>query len=290
MQLTRPGDTPKHTVIVDWDGTAVPAMWPERPAEFMPGFVDAMFRLHREGWVITIFSARLSPFDPWTSRRRPDSAVQEEIQYVRSMLDDAGLTFVRIWTLPGKPGGDYYVDDKALRYTGRPRSWERIVDTMLMSKGQAVFPAFDQEVAAKSGPTPEDFAWAAGFFDAEGSVSIYVRPERSYMRVTVAQKDRRPLEQLKAWFGGSLGDPRPSGVSNWTVQSQQAATFLRSVRPYLRVKHEQADVALEFQARRMRPADQLRGPDGRLLPCVDRDRDIADAERLKDLKRLAVAS
>lgn len=148
MQLTRPGDTPRHTAIVDWDGTAVPAMWPERPTEFMPGFVEAMRRLHKAGWVITIFSARLSPYDPWTSRRRPDAVVEEEYQYVRSMLDDAGLTFVNIWRLPGKPGGDVYIDDKAERYTGTNGAWRRVVDKVLLRAGDPVFPAFDQEVAS----------------------------------------------------------------------------------------------------------------------------------------------
>ena len=69
------GDTPVHTVIVDWDGTAVPAQWPERPTEFMPGFVENMRRLHREGVKITINSARYNPYDPWTRQRREPAHV-----------------------------------------------------------------------------------------------------------------------------------------------------------------------------------------------------------------------
>lgn len=150
MTPSRPGDTPKHTAIIDWDGTAVPAMWPERPTEFMPGFVDAMYRLHREGWVLTIFSARLSPFDPWTSRRRPDAVVREEVQYVRTMLDNAGLSFVGIWTLPGKPGGTVYIDDKAERYSGTKGAWGRVVEKVLLREEEPYFPAFDMETAAKT--------------------------------------------------------------------------------------------------------------------------------------------
>lgn len=145
----QPGDTPKHTAIVDWDGTAVPSMWPGQPTEFMPGFVEQMYRLHRAGWAITIFSARLSPFDPWTSRRRPDSVVAAEIQYVRAMLDNAGLTFIKVWTLPGKPGGDVYIDDKAERYSGTPGSWRRVVDKVLVRAGDPTFPEFDMEVAGE---------------------------------------------------------------------------------------------------------------------------------------------
>lgn len=138
------GDTPVHTAIIDWDGTAVPAVWPGRPTEFMPGFVDAMRRLHQAGWKVTIFSARLSPYDPWTSKRRPEHVVAAEYAYVRDMLDRHGLTFVDIWRKEGKPGGDVYVDDKAERYNGRPGSWKRVVEKILARAGDPVFPAFDQ--------------------------------------------------------------------------------------------------------------------------------------------------
>lgn len=144
------GDTPVHTAIIDWDGTAVPAMWPERPTEFMPGFVDAMRRLHRAGWKLTIFSARLSPWDPWTSMRRPPEHTAAEYQYVRDMLDRHGLTFVDIWTKEGKPGGDVYVDDKAERYGGTAKSWQRVTEKILLRHDgkRPVFPAFDQSKAA----------------------------------------------------------------------------------------------------------------------------------------------
>ncbi len=141
------GDTPVHTAVIDWDGTAVPAVWPERPTTFMPGFVVQMFRLHRAGWHLVIFSARLNPFDPWTSRRKEPALVEAEYQYVRSMLDDVGLTFVRVWRLPGKPGGDVYIDDKAERYGGRPGSWRRVTDKILIRSGEPYFPAFDMEAA-----------------------------------------------------------------------------------------------------------------------------------------------
>ena len=100
------GDTPRHTAIIacasrPWSADLSYAMWPDRPTEFMPGFVKNMKRLHAAGWKVTIFSARLSPFDPWTSRRRPPEVVAEEVQYVRDMLDRHGLTFVDIW--PKKP-------------------------------------------------------------------------------------------------------------------------------------------------------------------------------------------
>jgi hypothetical protein len=141
------GDTPVHTAIIDWDGTAVPAMWPDRPTEFHPGFVRNMQRLHEAGWKITISSARISPWDPFTSQRRPAHIVADEVNYIRQMLDAAGLTYVDIWTKEGKPGGSVYVDDKAERYNPSTRAWDRVTERILLRAGQAEFPAFDQEVA-----------------------------------------------------------------------------------------------------------------------------------------------
>ena len=138
------GDTPRHVAIVDWDGCAVPAMWPERPTEFMPGFVRNMRRLHAAGWGLTIFSARLSPYDPWTSLRRPPEHVAAEYQYVRNLLDTHGLTFVDIWRKEGKPGGTVYIDDKAERYNGRPGSWDKVTQKIMARAGEPYFPAFNQ--------------------------------------------------------------------------------------------------------------------------------------------------
>lgn len=130
------GDTKVHTAVIDWDGTAVPSMWPERAMEFMPGFVKSMNRLHKAGIRAVISSARLSPWDPWTGLRRDPGFVAEEYQYVRDMLDRAGLGYIDIWMKEGKPGGSVYVDDKAERYGGRAKSWDRVTDRILMRLGK----------------------------------------------------------------------------------------------------------------------------------------------------------
>lgn len=144
-------DTPKHTVILDWDGTLVPAEWPGQPTEFMPGAVEAVFRLHRAGLKLMVCSARLNPYDPWTMRQREPYEVEAEHQYIRSTLDSKGLTFVDIWRLMGKPSGSAYVDDKGYRYTGRPGSWKAMADKLLvaLTDDTAIFPPFDQEEAEK---------------------------------------------------------------------------------------------------------------------------------------------
>jgi hypothetical protein len=133
-----------HTVIVDWDGTAVPAMWPERPTTFMPRFVENMRRMHRAGLTLMISSARTNPHDPWTGQCVDPIEVQAEVQYIRDTLDNAGLTFIDIWTKRGKPSGSVYIDDKAERYNQCDKCWDKVTTRVLMRLGkeEPVFPAF----------------------------------------------------------------------------------------------------------------------------------------------------
>jgi hypothetical protein len=138
----------KLTVVLDLDGTLVENKWPDL-GDWMPGAIEAVKRLHYAGLKLVVFSARLSPYDPFTFEEREPMEVHSEIQRVRDLLDSADLYFVDIWTVPGKPGGFVYVDDRAERYHGRPGSWDKLAEKILVRAGRedAEFPAFDQEVA-----------------------------------------------------------------------------------------------------------------------------------------------
>lgn len=137
-----------HTVVHDLDGTILTNAWPEL-GEFQPGAVEYITKLHEQGVIQTVFSARLSPYDPFTSELREPAFVAAEIQRVRAKLDAAGLTFLKIWTLPGKPGASVYTDDRAERYNPGPRGWQRLYERICMRLGMedAAFPEFDMEVA-----------------------------------------------------------------------------------------------------------------------------------------------
>ena len=138
-----------HRIVVDWDGTAVPNAWPEQQTEFMPGFVEAMRRFHKAGCIITIDSCRLnphSPYDVFTRTPYYESMAAGNRQYMRAMLDNAGLTFVILHQGEGKPSGAVYIDDKAERYSGRTKAWEAMADKVLLRLGKEDA-AFAQEVA-----------------------------------------------------------------------------------------------------------------------------------------------
>lgn len=105
----------------------------------------------------------------------------------------------------------------------------------------------------KAPATPLFLAWAAGFFDGEGSVLIarsfrsrMIRRPRFWFRITATQLNPLPVVMLRDAFGGSLfkaGD----GAWRWTASSNQAASALRAFLPWLTVKRAAADVGLRFQ-------------------------------------------
>lgn len=113
-----------------------------------------------------------------------------------------------------------------------------------------------------------DIAWAAGFFDGEGYVGI-ARRRNKWTRKrdnTVQQYDyytlvakvgqvvEEPLLKLQQLFGGTITKtprnllkPKWHQIRTWELQGETAENFLVSIRPYLVVKAQQADIALEYR-------------------------------------------
>ena len=108
-------------------------------------------------------------------------------------------------------------------------------------------------------PSALDVAYAAGFFDGEGHITIGFMSSKARtrgaiytMRVGATQNDLAPLVWLRDRWGGSIrrlartttgGNP----TFKWDLCSRMAASFLRDVSPLLLVKRRRADIALRFQ-------------------------------------------
>lgn len=110
-------------------------------------------------------------------------------------------------------------------------------------------------------------AYAAGFFDGEGTVTI-AQGKRAdcqwpilNMRVIVGQNEIEPLLWLRArWSGTIVGRAAGNGRKQhhtWTCFSRQAEKFLADVSPYLQVKRERADLALRFQQSMGKPGSNV---------------------------------
>lgn len=108
-------------------------------------------------------------------------------------------------------------------------------------------------------------AYCAGVLDSDGHIGIHVNwykvrspkwadsKQPTYQpRCSVKQLDHQAIELFGETFGGHYyvdmnnvrGSARPINI--WQVHSAMAGRFLREIRPYLRIKCRQADLALEL--------------------------------------------
>ena len=130
----------------------------------------------------------------------------------------------------------------------------------------------------------EEIAYAAGLFDGEGCVSIYKIGNRRlncalYLRAQIVMTDPRPLQWMKQRFGGSLTQRKRQKhykVSfDWRLFSENALQFLELVRPFLIVKKDQAELAIEFQKISRRNKRKKNNPDNEVkLDLYGKVRDL----------------
>lgn len=111
-------------------------------------------------------------------------------------------------------------------------------------------------------PSDTDKAYAAGFFDGEGNVSIAINSKAGgaghdvyNMRVGAAQCDPSPLVWMRDRWGGSIARKTrgPCLYYHWACFARMAAAFLTDVLPYLQVKRERAQLAIKFQSTVFQP-------------------------------------
>jgi hypothetical protein len=107
-----------------------------------------------------------------------------------------------------------------------------------------------------------DVIYLAGYFDGEGCVRIKNEGNYYFIRVAIAGIDPRPLKQAKKMFGGSLRlrypkHGRPTWY--WELGHNKAHNFLLTIFPYLIVKSEEVQVALEFHKKHKKLGTRGRG-------------------------------
>jgi hypothetical protein len=100
-----------------------------------------------------------------------------------------------------------------------------------------------------------DLAYLAGFIDGEGCFFLGYRKigKRNCFptSVLVAQTSQAVLHEYQASFGGTVHDHgktkknRPAWM--WAIHGENAERLTRLVRPYLKVKKEQAEVFMQMR-------------------------------------------
>lgn len=136
-------------------------------------------------------------------------------------------------------------------------------------------------------------AYLAGVIDSDGYITIKRSTYHSRVQgknwnpsyqevVGIKQVAPEAIDLLHGLFGGYRGTQRPSAkhgkpLHTWQVTNLQAAKLILALRPYLRIKARQADVALELRASKNSKEARLRGSPAKRKQAASC---IADRERL----------
>lgn len=92
-------------------------------------------------------------------------------------------------------------------------------------------------------------AWAAGFIDGEGCVSILTDRKNYACLIDVGQVNKHPLTILAGLFGGTVRHcpSKYGGHWAWRVYGPKASIAAQRLLPYLIGKKRQAEILIEFQ-------------------------------------------
>lgn len=188
---------------------------------------------------------------------------------IEELADRYGVTKSTIYRALDSMGVD--VSNRQMDYGEVRRLYEAGIHTSEIAKRYGVTRSAVYFALRSMGVTQErkdinqninevDLAYIAGLLDGEGSINILSSRSRCnqfWLSVTIANNHLPTLEWVMAVVdGGAIknahGRMRPSDtapVYKWQICSRQAADLLSKLLPFLRIKREQAEVAIEFQNR-----------------------------------------
>lgn len=129
QQTTEHIGSGRGRIVVDLDDTLVENAWPELGA-WKPGAVSFIRGQLERGREVVIFSTRFAPTTEDEETLRNQNEVEDELERAQRKFESAALN-VTFWTLPWKPGGQAYVDDKAVAARGDWSHVERKIDELV---------------------------------------------------------------------------------------------------------------------------------------------------------------
>jgi hypothetical protein len=124
-----------------------------------------------------------------------------------------------------------------------------------------------------------DIAYAAGFFDGEGCITI---SKNGAVDVRVVNTSKKVLLKLQSIFGGSITN-RTQKINKtqyaYSFYGENAIEFIKLIKPYLIDKLSQAETILEYYEHRQQIKSirlpgvkgQFSNPDREILVQVFRD-------------------
>ena len=96
-----------------------------------------------------------------------------------------------------------------------------------------------------------ELAYAAGYFDGEGTINILSNGEGKgfQLRVEISSCDLDTLRLFKVLFGGSLRSVKWKGlpylIHRWAINNQDAIRVLGAMVPFLKAKAKEAQLVLD---------------------------------------------
>ena len=106
-------------------------------------------------------------------------------------------------------------------------------------------------------------AYTAGIIDGEGSIHLTKGRNRKLKQgycislvISVGNTNEWLVQWLKMQFGGQVyykdcQNPKWKPCWTWIIANKQAGEFLELILPYLQIKRPQAEIALDFQSRKI---------------------------------------
>lgn len=139
------------------------------------------------------------------------------------------------------------------------------------------------------------YAYTAGLFDGEGYIDIYKatlskasKNPSLYLRVVISQKDGSIMNWLEDNFGGYVRKEQrgETYIYRWVIQSKSAVRFLNLIYPFIQIKKEQVELALQFEKMKGTYLETLKGYQGfRKLTDKEMEDRMKIREELKKLKK-----
>lgn len=192
------------------------------------------------------------------SRRRPwqTSKDGQLIRYCSSACYAVART--------GKPRGDYFEPEErqcvvcstSFLVGGRGRPLKR---TRFCSNACKFAGRYRHGASAKA-LTEIDAAYMAGLVDGEGSIMVLNHRGVAHIRIAVANTYLPVLDWIVevAAVGfvamKKMVNPKHKPGGQWWCSAEAAESVIKQIRPYLKIKPAQADLALETQERLRNPS------------------------------------
>lgn len=140
-----------------------------------------------------------------------------------------------------------------------------------------------------------DLAYAAGFLDADGCVTVsrrHLKAKAGFYSYRIAVMVSNKLPEVPEWmasvFGGSLKIQLPSkkapagkgypAMFRWSLYNNKAGDFLEMVIPHLKIKRERAEAAVRLARMQRRRGCSTPRIGGKVIPI----------EELRDRESLAI--